>query len=785
MIKNYIKIAFRNLWKYRGYSALNIVGLAIGITCAGLILLWMENQYNYNESIPDKDLVYAVPTSQKYDGVWRTFVGATPGQLAEDLAKEIPEIETSARLFNADLMFTVADIAIYGNSAYADAAIFEIFGHEFILGNSQEAFTDKQSIVISKSVAENLFGSYEEAFGKEILINKTDNYKITGITKDLPETSTYTFTSFIPFSNFTDGREWTQGYGGNFATTFVKLKPNADFAAADQKVRALMPPNTERSNTIAILYSANDWHLWNNFENGEIVGGRIEFVRLFGLIALIILSIACINFMNISTARSEKRASEVGMRKALGSRKRQLIFQFLSESLLTATFSGILSMIMLVAIIPEFNALLNTQISLDLGQPSHLLSIFSIIILCGLLAGLYPAFYLSSFKPIATLKGTFKAKGSAANVRKGLVVIQFSVSIIFIISTILIYQQVQHVKNRDLGIVKENLVQIPNSGNIIENFDLIQQDLKTAGVIKSAALCNSAVLSGGNNISDLEWKGKPADQDILISQRQITQDYFNTTGMKILEGKGFRATEAQDSISIIISKSLADLIGTQPIVGSKVYWGDWELNVRGVVSNYQYDDMYAKSDPVFFYHRSVAARFLYLKPVDGIDMQEAIAKIKEVLSVHNAGFPFEYSFVDDAFEARFRTENLIGKLSQIFALLAIFISCLGLFGLSAYTAEQRRKEIGVRKVLGSSVSNIVRLLSLDFVKLIGIAILIAIPVGYYLMENWLQGFAYRIEINIWIFLVAALSAVAIASVTVSFQAIKAAVVNPIKSLKTE
>ncbi|MGB5982343.1 MAG: ABC transporter permease [Nonlabens sp.] len=785
MIKNYIKIAFRNLWKYRGYSALNIVGLAVGIACAGLIFLWIENEMSYNDSIADKELVYAIPTNQKYEGEWRTFFEATPGPLAQALLDDVPEVAQAARLRNADLLFSVGDNSIQSNTAYADHDIFEIFSHDFVLGERTNAFKNQKSIVITKEVAANLFGNYKSALGQDILINKNETFKVTGVIEDIPSTSTYGYTSFVPFTNFTDGKEWTQGYDSNFTDTFVKLKPNAHYQSVNDKVRAVLPSKTDDAETEAILFSANDWHLRNEFGNGKIVGGQIEYVQLFGFIALIILVIACINFMNISTARSEKRANEVGMRKALGSSKRQLIFQFLTESVMTAAIAGAVSVLILFLVIPEFNALLDAQISLDLASPAHLSALIGVVLICGLFAGVYPAFYLSSFKPVSVLKGAFSSKGSAALIRKGLVVAQFSVSIIFIISTILVYQQIQHIKDRDLGIDKDNLMEVPYSGNIIENFELIQQDLINEGIIESAGLSNSQILSGGNNTSGITWDGKPESADVLISFRTITKDLFNTTGMKIIEGKGFSPTEEQDSSSILISKSFAKLLDTDQVVGSTVMWSDWQLTVKGVVDDFVYGDMNRASDPVLFYHQAEGANFLYLKPVEDIDTKLVISKIEEVLKVHNEGYPFEYRFVDDAFNARFQSENLIGKLSRIFALLAIIISCLGLFGLSAYTAQQRRKEIGVRKVLGSSVANIVKLLSLDFIKLIGIAVIIAIPVGYYVMESWLQDYSYRIEINYWIFVLAAVAALAIAIITVSFQAIKAAIANPVNSLRSE
>jgi len=787
MIRNYLKIAWRNLRKNKGYSTLNIFGLAIGITCASLIFLWVEDEVNFDESIPDKDLVYAVPTNQKYDGEWRTFFEATPGPLAAVLKTEIPEIKKSARKRDTDFLFSVGDNAINSSGSYADADIFDIFGLNFIAGSAKKAFESKKAIVLTEKVAKILFGQSQNAIGKTVQVNQTTNYIVTGVIEDFPRNTSFSFSWLVPFENFTDGKEWTQGYGGNFTDTFVKLAPGSDFDQVNKKVKAVLPAKTDDQDTEAILFSANNWHLRATFKNGKISGGRIEYVRLFSFIALIILIIACINFMNLATARSEKRANEVGMRKALGSGKKQLMFQFITEAILTAALAGILSVLLLAILLPPFNALIDKNLALALARPAHFIPLLGIILICGLFAGLYPAFYLSSFKPIDVLKGSRKKSRSASFIRKALVVIQFAVSIIFIISTLIVYQQVQHVKNRNLGMDKENLIEIPAAnGKIIKNFNPIEQELKSSGMIESAGLMNSQILSGGNNTSGLQWQGKPEGDDILISLRTVTPALFNAAGMEISKGKGFSNSQVADSSKILISNSFAKLMNSENVLGKTIYYQeDQALTVIGVVDDFLYGDMYGNSDPVLFYHQAEEANYLYIKPKQGIAMTRVIATIEDVLKNQNPGFPFEYRFVDDAFNARFKSEQLVGSLSQIFAVLAIIISCLGLFGLSAYTAEQRRKEIGVRKVLGSSVSGIVRLLSKDFMKLVGIAIILAIPLAWWVMQNWLEDFAYRIDINLWVFALAGLIAVLIAIVTVSFQAIKAAIANPVKSLRTE
>lgn len=786
MIKNYFKIAWRNVLKNKGYSTLNIFGLAIGITCASLILLWVQDEMSFDEGIKDENLVYNVPTNQKYDGEWRTFFMATPGPLAAVLKTEIPEITKAARLRDASFLFSEGDEVINSKGAYADQDLFDIFNLKFIAGTAKEAFKNKNGIIITQKMASILFGDSQKAFGETIRVDQKSNYTVTGIIEDLPENSTYTFSWLVPFENFTDGKEWTQGYGSNFTDTFVKLAPGANVEKTDKKVRALLPAKTGDADTEAILFSANDWHLRANFKDGKIAGGRIEYVRLFIFIALIILVIACINFMNLATARSEKRANEIGMRKTLGSGRKQLIFQFIIEAVLTATLAGVLSAIVLIAVLPEFNELVDKNLSLDLTLPSHLFPLLSITLICGVLAGLYPAFYLSAFRPIEVLKGARRHTGKASFIRKGLVVAQFAVSIIFIISTIVVYQQVQHIKDRNLGLEKENLIEIPAAnGSIIKNFKPIEQELQASGMIESAGLMNSHILSAGNNTSSVQWKGRPETGDILISFRTITPNFFKATGMNIKEGKGFGTAQGIDSTNVLITESFAKLINTENVLGTTLHWQEQNFTIIGVVNNYLYGDMYGSSDPVMFFHQAEGANYMYIKPTSGIAITKVLKEIKTVLNEQNPGFPFEYRFVDDAFNERFKSEQLVGNLSQIFAVLAIIISCMGLFGLSAYTAEQRRKEIGVRKVLGANVINIVRLLSTDFMKLVLIAIALAVPMAWWTMQQWLQSFAYRIDISGWVFVIAGLTAILIALLTVSFQAIKAAIANPVKSLRTE
>ena len=785
MFKNYIKIAWRNLWKNKGYSTLNIFGLAIGITCASLILLWVEDEVNYDSVFPKQDQVYYVPTNNRFEGEWRTFYQSTPGPLAKSMKDEIPGIVGSARTTGESLLFTVDDKGINKYGRFVDPDFLSMFSLSFVEGNLANAFKDFDAIVISRKLATQLYGQGTSALGTVIRVNNDTNYRITGVFEDLPSNVSFGFNWAAPFERYAVGKDWMKEYRNGFADTFVELSPEADFETVDAKVQKLIPSKVGEEDRYAFLHPMKDWHLRSGFENGKKVGGQITYVRLFTLIAIIILLIACINFMNLSTASSEKRAKEVGVRKVLGSGKKSLISQFIAEALITASLAAIVSVLLLMVLLPQFNILIEKQLELRLFDPVHLLSLIGITLICGLFAGWYPAFYLSSFKPIEVIKGVKAKEGSATFIRKGLVVAQFTVSIVFIISTIIVYQQVEHVKSRDMGYELENLIQLPVNGNVIKNFVPIRQEMIASGTVENVALMNSNILSGGNNSSGWLWQGGEKTEDVLISHRFITSDFFKTTGMEIIEGHGFSDNVATDSTNIMITQSFAKLMGIESAVGKKIRRNDETYTVIGVVKDYLYGDMYGTSDPVMFYNNPEYTYNMYVRTKPGIAMTKILTAMEDVMKEQNPAFPFEYEFVDDAFNSVFKSEKLVGNLSRIFALLAIIISCLGLFGLSAYTAEQRRKEIGVRKVLGSSVSGIVRLLSKDFIRLVLVAILVAIPVAWWVMQNWLESFAYRIEINWVVFALAGFLAVCIALLTVSFQAIKAAVANPVKSLRTE
>jgi putative ABC transport system permease protein len=794
MFKRFIKTIVRNLWKNKGYSFLNIFGLAMGIACAGLIFLWVEDEVNYDKFNAKKDRLYFIRENQKYDTYIATF-GSTPALLAPSMQQEIPGIANTCRIAGnyQQQMLSIGDHSMYTDGAYVDASIFTMFSFPFIQGNASTAFKELYSMVVTESTAKKLFGDEQNLIGKTVRVDNKHDYVISGVIKDIPTNSSVRFEWVAPFKVWYDGNSWASNWGSNCLSTYVELKQNVAPTSVDQQLKTFIQKREPRSNAVPFLFTMNDWHLRSEFDNGvQTGGGQIEYVRLFSFIAWIIILIACINFMNIATARSEKRAREVGVRKVLGAGKKSLIAQFISESLLIAAVAAALALIIMLTVMPYYNLLIEKSLSLGLANPSHWIALLLIILICGMVAGSYPSLYLSSFNPVFVLKGLKLKDNNAAFIRKALVVIQFSISIILIISTIVIYQQIQHVKNRNLGFNKNNLLMIETNDELNRNFMTARQDLLNTGAVESLALSDYLPLYGGNNSGGYTWEGKTISSQVLVSNRGVSPGFMDVYGLKMLSGRDFISTDsvASKKTNVIITQSFEKLIGKESAVGKTFhYQGDTSgsvYNIVGVVNDFLYGNMYGKPDPVMFYYphnTDMSKVFVRLK--SNADVSDGLAKIEAVIKKDNPSYPFTYQFTDDIFNRMFQNETLISKLSRVFAALAIIISSLGLFGLAAYTAERRIKEIGIRKVLGASVSGITSLLSKDFLQLVAIACIVAFPLAWWAMHSWLQNYSYRVEISWWIFVVAGLSAIVIALIAVSFQTVKAAIVNPVKSLRSE
>jgi ABC-type antimicrobial peptide transport system permease subunit len=607
------------------------------------------------------------------------------------------------------------------------------------------------------------------------------------VIEDLPENVSFKFDWLAPFKIYLDQNDWLQEWGSNGIVTYVETDASvANIASINKKLYNYLDSKGEGFSAKFSIYPMNRWRMYDNWKNGKEVEGRIKYVHLFSLIAWIILIIACINFMNLSTARSEQRAREVGVRKVLGAGKGKLIGQFIGESLIMALISALIAIGIVYLSLPAFNSLVEKKLVVDLVNPVHIFALLAIALISGLIAGSYPAFYLSSFNPVTVLKGLrIKSNGSAGFIRKGLVILQFSISIILIISTILIYQQINYAKNRDLGYNKENLVYLQLQGKMKQHFYAIKNDLLQTGVVKNASLSRSMVLQLGSNTGNFQWQGKDPNKQILITVEAVSPEYASTMGMHIKAGRDFYPDVKADSNNVIINETLAKLMGNKNILGSVLSHGDSKYTVVGVMKDFIYNNLYSPSSPLILYSDTSSTNYLTISLKQTANLSSALAKVENVIKSDNPGFPFEYKFVDEQFDQFFKTETLIGKLATVFAILAIFISCLGLFGLAAYTAERRTKEIGIRKVLGASAKGLAGLLSADFLKLVTLSCLIAFPVAWWMLNDWLRGYEYRIQINWSIFLIAGLLALFIALLTVSFQAIKAAMANPVESLRSE
>ena len=785
MFRNYLKTTFRNLWKNKGYTFLNIFGLAIGIACAALIFLWVEDEVSFNDYFTNRDNLYKVKDQQTYDGNTFTF-DATPGPMAQGIKSDIPGIKNIARTtWGNNVLFSLEDKPIFEQGLYVDSPFLTMFHLQFIQGNALNAFAQLHSLVISETMAVKFFNT-TNVIGKTLKVDNKEDYVISGVIKDLPNNVSFKFDWLSPFKIYEDQNKWLQNWGNNGVVTYVETQPSANVDEINKKLYGYIQTKQKEASARMSIYPMSRWRMYDSFENGKEIPGRIKYVNLFGLIAWIILIIACINFMNLSTARSEQRAREVGVRKVLGAGKGKLKGQFIGESLIMALISAIIAVIIIYLSLPAFNSLVEKHLALQLSNPLHIAALLSIALICGLVAGSYPAFYLSSFNPIMVLKGLkLKSSGSAGFIRKGLVVIQFSISIILIISTILIYQQIFHVKERDLGYNKQDLIYVQLQGNMKQHFNAIKNELLSTGLVKDASLSNSRVLNLGSNTGDFSWEGKEPNKQVLITVEGVSPEYISTMDMHLKNGRDFYPDAKGDSNNIIINETLANLITKKDAVGSILTNGGQNYTVVGVIKDFIYNDMYSPGSPLILFSDTSNTNFLSIRFKTGSNLTTALSKVENVIKSANPGFPFEYKFVDEQFDQLFKTETLIGKLASVFAVLAIFISCLGLFGLAAYTAERRTKEIGIRKVLGASAKGLAGLLSKDFLKLVAISCLISFPIAWWIMNNWLESYAYRIKISWMIFIIAGLLALLIALLTVSFQAIKAAIANPVKSLRSE
>ncbi len=797
-IRQSLRIIFRN----KTYSILNILGLAIGITCASLILLWVEDEVTYND-FPKQKQLYALYQNQKYGDEVRTFKVA-PNPLAAALKEEVTGIRNVTRYSDngTKCLFALNNKMLYETGAYADSSIFSMLDIEFIKGNAKTAFDAAYPLVITEDMASRFFGK-DNPIGQTLKKDNGEEYQITAVIKNSKKNSEFTFNWLIPFQQrvkdfiATGWQSAETHWGSNWMTDYVELDASADINQVNAQIKDLLKKkrNSPDDGTTLFLYPFNKLKLYGEFKDGYPTGtGYIRYVRLFFWIAVVILVIACINFMNLSTARSQKRVLEVGVRKTFGASRLRLIWQFISESAVITSLSLLFAILFIIVLLPPFNHLTEKELSLGLTNPVHWIGLLSVGVLCAFFAGSYPAFFLSSFPPIDVLRKLATRGGGGTDwLRKGLVTFQFTVSLTLIICTAFIYLQIQHTKNRSLGMDIEQVLTLGANQDILDHFEPLKQELLATGVVENAGLSDQMMINLWSNGGNWQWQGKPDHIDPLISHVRTSPELLPTLDIKLKEGRYFVSKNAKDEADspIIINETLAKLMGDEGRVGGRIWQGqgngEYPLTIIGIVQDFVFNDMYKmKGEPVLFYNyygnTSDFNLFIRLKPGN---TQDALKKVESVLKKIDPNHPFEYEFMDEQFNQKFKSTLLVGKLSGLFAVLAIFISCLGLFGLTAFLAEQRTKEIGIRKVLGASVLNIVELLGRNFMMLIAIAFIIAIPLGWWIMHRWLQDYEYRIDINWWIFAGSGLLVLLIAMLTVSFQSIKAATANPVKSIKSE
>jgi putative ABC transport system permease protein len=794
MFKNFLKIAWRNLLKSKTYSFINITGLAAGMAVAMIIGLWITDEFTANRQFKNYESIYQVMMHQTFDGKRGTQT-AIPFPLGDELKAKYPDLKRVAMSdwgSNRSLVYGDKKISKYGH--YAGEDLVDMFSLN-ILSGDKNPLHEPNSIVLTDETAKALFPN-ENPLNKIVRVDNTVDLKVTAVVSKLPKNSSYNFDYLIPFQLQESIYSWIKLYhktnwGNNSWQLFVQLNDHATEKAVDTKIKNVVISHFTDENTLKnikpelIIHPMSKWRLYGDFENGVNTGGFIKYVRMFGILGLVVLLIACINFMNLSTARSEKRAKEVGVRKAVGSSRKQLIRQFLSESLFISILAFGFALAIVALALPYFNKLTEKEMSLQLTSPLFWIIMIAFTILTGLLAGSYPAFYLSSFNPVSVLKGNLKLGRSDALPRKILVVVQFASSVILMIGTTVIYQEIQHGKNRPIGFDNRGLISVYWSEDIAKNYAALRADLLSSGAVVSICKSNSPPSDIYSNNNGWEWKNsQPVEKTVLFSTIATDYDYAKTIGIKLIAGRDF-SRDFADSNSVILNEAAVKRMRLKNPVGELLKWNDKNMTVVGVVPDVQMESPFRPISPLTIIFSKDWVGFVDIRMNPKMSASAAIKRIQPIFDRYNPAFPFLYQFADTEYAKKFNYEELVGNLAAIIAVIAIFISCLGLFGLASFTAEQRVKEIGVRKVLGASVLNLWQLLSKDFVKLVLISCAIAIPVAYYFMNEWLKGYDYKITIGAGVFVMVIALSIIITLVTVSFQAIRAATANPTKSLRTE
>ncbi len=786
MLKNYFKIAWRNLSRNKGFSAANILGLTTGMVCTMLILLWVQDELSYNKFHSSYKNIYTVYANRRFNNDILTD-NTMVFPLARAIEKEIPQVKYAVALSSQQ-----AIVISYGNTKLKKLGysvtdhFFNIFSWKFIKGNASTALSDPATIVFTESAAKSLFGN-ADPIDKVVKVDNQYNAKVVAIVADVPGNSSLQFDYIRPF-DYSD--PYIKEVSGNWVNSswdvYIQVMPGTDMQRIDKKITEIKLAHDEGDKKVSTYFTfpMSRWHLYDDFKDGKNVGGKIEYVKMFTLIAIIILLIACVNFMNLSTARSEKRAKEVGVRKTLGSGKKQLILQFFTESIMLAFVAFAISVVVVYLLLPSFSILVNKHMVFDITQPVFWFGAISIIIFTGVVAGSYPALYLSSFSPVKVLKGTFLTGKSTVIPRHILVVLQFSISILLISSTIIVYQEIQHIKDRDMGYDPNNLISIPATADTQKNYAVIKQELLKTGMINSVTRSLSPITDIWWRCPAPDWEGKPAGAQLLFTGMLGDVDFTKTMGIKLLGGKDFSGMPS-DSASMLLNKAAVEAMSLKNPVGMQMKYNGSVFTVIGVTDNVVMGSPFAPVDPMMILFRPNISNYMAIRLNKSADLKKSLSAMENIFTKYNPAYPFEYQFADKEFAKKFNNEEITSKITNIFAGLAIFICCIGLAGLASFTIEKRFKEIGIRKVLGASVQQVLMLISKEFLKLVLISFLIAVPITWWMMDNWLQKYTYRINISGWLFAIVGALVLLLTIIVVSLNTIKAAMANPVKSLRTE
>jgi len=776
MFKTNLKIAWRNLVKEKQFTFINVLGLSAGLACALLILLWVNDELSYDKFFANDDRIYKLLENN---------AESSSGLLSDAVKQQVRGVEYAAAVappqWFSQYTLSAGDKNIKASVQYAGKDYFNIFSFKLIEGDKNKVLENNTSIVISDELAKKLFGTAENIIGKPLHFDQDTTFYISGVFEKVTKQSSQEFDFVLSFEYFKALNEWVTRWGDLGPHNYVLLNKGIDVNSLNKRIANIVSVNTGDTSRVVSATRFSDVYLYNKYGINSVGDGRIEYVRLFSVLAIFILVIACINFMNLSTAKASGRLKEIGIKKVVGADRRQLIFQFLSESLLLTLFATVIAVGIALLLLPAFNEITGKQINLHFD--TAILIYFIPIILCtGLLAGSYPALYLSKFNPIAVLKGKFNTSVAEVLSRKGLVVFQFTLSTILIVAVMVIYKQIQFIQSTDAGYNKNNVIRFPAEGNIKDKRQSFIAALKDIPGVVNASSTFHKMVGRGYNHAGMDWQGRDPNSVVFFEAFEADYNFIETMGMKMREGRSFSRNFGGDSSKIVLNESAVKVMGLKDPVGKTISRFGKTIEIIGVVNDFHFESL----------HEPIKPAYIFLWPggnivvsVQGSNQRQTIAAIKGLYEKYNPGFPFTFIFLDEVYQKQYDSELRVSVLSKYFAGLAILISCLGLFGLAAFTAQKRRREIGVRKVIGASVLNITTMLSKDFLRLTFISLAIALPVSWWIMSNWLQSFAYRISLSPYVLVIAGISVILITLFTISFQSIKAAVANPVKSLRTE